>query len=113
MLAWPRLAEYFARFKLSLGLQCSLEVMAPSLSRIPLVVRPFDQYVRGTQKASAKFRKKKVGPEDRPWTEGFENDEEEKVETGSQSSLQESSRSSSDDEEDGDNPLNDDERTRI
>lgn len=38
--AWPRLAEYFARFQLSLGLKCSLEVMAPSLSRLPLFIRP-------------------------------------------------------------------------
>lgn len=38
--AWPRLAEYFARFQLSLGLQCSLQVMAPSLSTRPLFIRP-------------------------------------------------------------------------
>jgi hypothetical protein len=112
MLAWPRLAEYFARFKLSLGLQCSLEVMAPSLSKIPFVVRPFDQYVRGTQKAAAKSRKNRAVPKETPWTEGFENDEEEKVETGSQSSCLESSHSSDDDDDDN-NPLNDDERTRI
>ena len=37
--AWPRLAEYFARFQLSLGLPCSLEVMAPTLSSVPLFVR--------------------------------------------------------------------------
>ena len=37
--AWPRLAEYFARFQLSLGLPCSLEVMAPTLSSVPLYVR--------------------------------------------------------------------------
>ena len=37
--AWPRLAEYFARFQLSLGLPCSLEVMAPTLSTMPLFVR--------------------------------------------------------------------------
>ena len=114
MMAWPRLAEYFARFKLSLGLQCSLEVMAPSLSKIPLVVRPFDQYVRGTQKSVATSRKKRVAePEKRPWTEGFEFDEEEKNETGSRSSRQESSHSSDDNDDDDDNPLNDDERTRI
>jgi hypothetical protein len=87
--------------------------MAPSLSNIPLVVRPFDQYVRGTQKAAAKSRQKRVvQPEERPWTEGFEYDEEEKAETGSQSSRQESSHSS-DNEDDDNNPLNDDERTRI
>jgi hypothetical protein len=39
-LAWPRLAEYFARFKLSLDMTCSLEVLAPTLSRVPLWVHP-------------------------------------------------------------------------
>ena len=38
--AWPRLAEYFARFQLSLELKCSLNVLAPSLSSIPLYIRP-------------------------------------------------------------------------
>lgn len=41
-LAWPRLAEYFARFKLSLDMTCSLEVLAPTLSRVPLWVHPND-----------------------------------------------------------------------
>lgn len=40
---WPRLAEYFARFQLSLQLKCSLEVMAPSLSKAPLYIRPLDE----------------------------------------------------------------------
>jgi hypothetical protein len=39
-MAWPRLAEYFARFKLSLGMKCSVEVLAPTLSRVPLWVQP-------------------------------------------------------------------------
>lgn len=39
-MAWTRLAEYFARFKLSLGLPCSLEVLAPNLSRVPLYIQP-------------------------------------------------------------------------
>jgi hypothetical protein len=116
MLAWPRLAEYFARFKLSLGLQCSLEVMAPTLSKVPLVVRPFDHYVRGTHKATttaaaaaAASRKQRVGPVERPWVEGLEYDDEdeEKDETESQPSRQESNKS------DDDDPVNDDERSRI
>lgn len=37
--AWPRLAEYFSRFQLSLGLRCSVEVKAPTLATIPLFVR--------------------------------------------------------------------------
>jgi|AntRauTorckE5430_2_1112549.scaffolds.fasta_scaffold03504_3 hypothetical protein len=47
--AWPRLAEYFARFQLSLGLKCSLEVMAPSLSRLPLFIRPPTEELKKTQ----------------------------------------------------------------
>ena len=38
--SWPRLAEYFARYQLSLDLSCSLEVLAPSLCRRPLMIRP-------------------------------------------------------------------------
>ena len=38
--AWPRLASYFSKFQLSLDLPCSLQVLAPSLSLIPLYVRP-------------------------------------------------------------------------
>lgn len=41
-MAWPRLAEYFARFKLSRGVTCSLEVLAPTLSRVPLWVQTTD-----------------------------------------------------------------------
>jgi len=39
-LAWPRLANYFARFRLSLGITCSLEVMAMPLTKVPFLVRP-------------------------------------------------------------------------
>eukprot|EP00579_Thalassiosira_antarctica_P016455 CAMPEP_0201929266 /NCGR_PEP_ID=MMETSP0903-20130614/22623_1 /ASSEMBLY_ACC=CAM_ASM_000552 /TAXON_ID=420261 /ORGANISM="Thalassiosira antarctica, Strain CCMP982" /LENGTH=1108 /DNA_ID=CAMNT_0048467989 /DNA_START=71 /DNA_END=3394 /DNA_ORIENTATION=- len=38
--AWPRLAEYFARFQLSIDLPCSLEVKAPTLQSMPLYIRP-------------------------------------------------------------------------
>lgn len=38
--AWPRLAEYFARFQLSIDLPCSLEVKAPTLQNRPLYIRP-------------------------------------------------------------------------
>jgi hypothetical protein len=40
---YPRLAEYFARFNLSRGLSCTLEILAPVLSPVPLVVRPIAQ----------------------------------------------------------------------
>lgn len=39
-LAWPRLANYFSRFGLSLGMSCSLEVRAATLTNMPLYVRP-------------------------------------------------------------------------
>ena len=38
--AWPRLAEYFSRFQLSVDLPCSLEVKAPTLQSTPLYIRP-------------------------------------------------------------------------
>mmetsp|Transcript_15518 Transcript_15518/g.31421 ORF Transcript_15518/g.31421 Transcript_15518/m.31421 type:complete len:910 (+) Transcript_15518:36-2765(+) len=38
--AWPRLAEYFARFQLSIDLPCSIEVKAETLQPLPLYVRP-------------------------------------------------------------------------
>lgn len=44
--AWPRLAEYFARFHLSIGIQCSLEVLAPTFSSVPLYIRPAMEYSR-------------------------------------------------------------------
>ena len=44
--AWPRLAEYFARFHLG-GVLCSLEVRAPTLSRVPLYVRPSQEFEQG------------------------------------------------------------------
>ncbi|KAL7471192.1 hypothetical protein ACHAXS_011493 [Conticribra weissflogii] len=39
-LAWPRLADYFARFQLSIDLPCSIEVAAPTLSALPLHIYP-------------------------------------------------------------------------
>eukprot|EP00984_Skeletonema_dohrnii_P038835 scaffold42543_cov155-Skeletonema_dohrnii-CCMP3373.AAC.1 len=38
--AWPRLAEYFARFQLSIDLPCSIEVKAETLQPLPLYVSP-------------------------------------------------------------------------
>eukprot|EP00978_Attheya_sp_CCMP212_P012851 scaffold32099_cov50-Attheya_sp.AAC.10 len=48
--AWPRLAEYFARFQLSLGLNCSVQVMAPTLSSVPLFIRPPIEMARRERK---------------------------------------------------------------
>ncbi|KAL9180435.1 hypothetical protein ACHAXT_008405 [Thalassiosira profunda] len=48
--AWPRLAEYFGRFQLSIDLPCSLEVKAPSLHSRPLYVRPPGEIERRTNR---------------------------------------------------------------
>ena len=50
--AWPRLAEYFARFQLSTDLQCSLEVKAPTLQFSPLYIRPAAEIERQIKKNS-------------------------------------------------------------
>ena len=50
--AWPRLAEYFARFQLSTDLPCSLEVKAPMLQSIPLYIRPAAEIERRMKKNS-------------------------------------------------------------
>lgn len=42
---WPRLAEYFARFQLIIGLKCSIEILAPTLSPLPLAIRPSISHV--------------------------------------------------------------------
>jgi hypothetical protein len=39
-MAWSRMVEYFARFKLSLHISCSLEVLAPTLCRVPIWIHP-------------------------------------------------------------------------
>ena len=51
---WPRLAEYFARFQLSIDLPCSIELKAPSLQTIPLYIRPpVEMERRSNRKSSA------------------------------------------------------------
>ncbi len=50
--AWPRLAEYFARFQLSIDLPCSLEVKAPTLQFSPLYIRPAAEIERRKKKNS-------------------------------------------------------------
>lgn len=61
MKAWPRLAEYFARYQLSLGLRCSLEVLAPSLSRVPLLIRPTSLFETGDIYLQQVVMEKEVG----------------------------------------------------
>eukprot|EP00536_Pseudo-nitzschia_multiseries_P003061 jgi/Psemu1/63970/estExt_Genemark1.C_430077 len=39
--AWPRLHDYFTRFRLCPDLHFELDVFAPTLSRVPIFVRPF------------------------------------------------------------------------
>ena len=78
-MAWARLANYFARFRLSTGLRCSLECLAPSLSKVPVFVRT--QHGRNK---NAKDRERKPDSEDSdhenhhdreedPWIDGFED----------------------------------------
>jgi hypothetical protein len=71
--AWPRLAEYFARFQLSLSLPCSLEVMAPILSTVPLFIRSSFERKLKTQsmkvmKIASKFE------DDEEWNLGDANE---------------------------------------
>mmetsp|Transcript_13634 Transcript_13634/g.21081 ORF Transcript_13634/g.21081 Transcript_13634/m.21081 type:complete len:775 (-) Transcript_13634:393-2717(-) len=73
--AWPRLAEYFARFQLSLGLPCSLEVMAPKLSKIPLFVRsPLENTCYLETKSSTKTSENVNEEEASDWESGSDND---------------------------------------
>ena len=59
-----RKAEYFARFRLSLGLPCSLEVLAPTLSAMPLLVRSLSETTNTTgvqEQPPVKLRSKGTG----------------------------------------------------
>lgn len=55
MRAWPRLAEYFARFQLSTDLPCSLEVKCPSFQSSPLYIRPAAELERRLNKNKTSF----------------------------------------------------------
>ena len=52
--AWPRLAEYFARFQLSIDLPCSIEVKAETLQPLPLYVRPPKEMEKRVQRGRMK-----------------------------------------------------------
>ena len=93
---WPRLAEYFARFQLS-DMSCSLEVKAPTLSTVPLYIRPTFELERRQQrleerkvrKRSDERQKQKlhVDKEDADGDDGIDESENNNVITaGSQSS---------------------------
>ena len=56
---WPRLAEYFARFQLS-DMSCSLEVKAPTLSTVPLYIRPIFEIRHRQKRLEEKKRRKKI-----------------------------------------------------
>ena len=62
--AWPRLAEYFARFHLSNGIKCSLEVLAPFFSNVPLFIRPPVETVLKNQKLTNSLPDEKEGSSD-------------------------------------------------
>ena len=75
--AWPRLAEYFARFQLSLGLQCGLEVLAPSLSSIPLFIRPASQCGNRQRNPSTSASSVSAMDDDHgQWTDGLSDTSE-------------------------------------
>ena len=93
---WPRLAEYFARFQLS-DMSCSLEVKAPTLSTVPLYIRPTFELERRQQrleerkvrKRSDERQKQKlhVDKEDADGDDGIDESENNNVITaGSQNS---------------------------
>jgi hypothetical protein len=75
MEAWPRLAEYLARFKLSLGLTCSMEVLAPTLSRVPLFIKPSCR--KSMSKRVLHNTKATTVQEEsaEPWRDGFPDEE--------------------------------------
>lgn len=70
MEAWPRLAQHLARFQLSLRLTCSLEVKAPTLSRVPLFIEPSSR--SSTVSASAQ----QDSEDESGWRDGFSEDED-------------------------------------
>ena len=91
---WPRLAEYFARFQLS-DMSCSLEVKAPTLSTVPLYIRPTFELERRHQRLEErKVRKhsderqtQKLDKEDADGDDGIDGSENNNVITaGSQNS---------------------------
>lgn len=67
-MAWPRLAEYLNRFKLSLGLCCSLEVLGPTLSSVPLCIRPQRALVAANSKENESHL---CEQQDEEWLDGF------------------------------------------
>jgi hypothetical protein len=79
--AWPRLAEYFARFHLIVDLCCSLEVMAPTLSRLPLFVQPLKLKERRAHSESSDKRSSllPLTNYDEFWNDGFVDDTNDKA----------------------------------
>lgn len=75
--SWPRLAEYFARYQLSLDLSCSLEVLAPSLCRRPLMIRPSLEMERRVKLINA-MKDDKSDADQNEWAgyDGFDNEDE-------------------------------------
>jgi hypothetical protein len=64
-LAWSRLVNYFKRFCLSPGINCSLEVLAPTLSKVPIFVKAFDVQDISSESNETKGRD--------TWIDGFED----------------------------------------
>ena len=71
---WPRLAEYFARFQLS-DMPCSLEVKAPTLSTIPLYIRPIFEMKQRKKRLEKNYSTTRKGREQIHQNEEDESDE--------------------------------------
>ena len=69
--AWPRLSNYFSRFRLSPGIDCSLEVYAPTLAKTPIHVR-----VTGNEKPMNESEGQDGDQQERPWIDGFDEPDE-------------------------------------
>ena len=79
-LTWARLANYFSRFRLIPGLRCSLEVLAPTLSKVPIFVRAQTKTVVSLHSSSSSSSSSSLSNisqgEECPWEEGLEDAEQ-------------------------------------
>lgn len=87
---WPRLAEYFARFQLS-DMPCSLEVKAPTLSTIPLYIRPIFETKQRKKRLEKNYSSTRKGREQIHQNEEDESDEKKAI-TAAESQGTETSR---------------------
>ena len=87
-LAWPRLNDYFTRFRLCTTVHFELDVFAPTLSNIPIFIRPSttgssffkDPMVLEKKECEAKRRNKLLNNED--WGDLLDGDDDEASDYG-------------------------------